>query len=191
MLYIVRHFLGEDWQPREVGIEAAEVPETVASVLPGTRIVPAQTAGYMRLPKTGLLAEWDKAGKAEKAASSGALRELDRIELPAMVREIVETYLQDGCPTLVETAALIGTSSRTLKRNLASQGLTYSTLVEQARFSKARALLEDADAPMIDIAWALGYSDPSHFSRAFRRMVGAAPSTYRKWLASGALDSRA
>ena len=189
LLYIVRHFLGEDWLPREVGIEAAEVPETVASVLPGTRIVPAQTTGYLRLPKTGLLAEWDQAGDAEKAASSGALRELDRIELPALIREIVETYIQDSCPTLVATAAMIGTSSRTLNRHLATQGLTYSTLIEQTRFAVAKPLLEDPDNPLIDIAAAVGYSDPSHFSRAFKRIAGVTPSSYRDWFASGALVS--
>jgi AraC-like DNA-binding protein len=41
-------------------------------------------------------------------------------------------------------------------------------------------LLQDTDNSITDIANLLGYSDPSHFARAFRRMSGVSPGEYQK-----------
>jgi AraC-like DNA-binding protein len=70
-------------------------------------------------------------------------------------------------------------SVRTLQRNLAKAGLTYSKVVEYARFEAAAEMLARPDLKIIDIAYSLGYEDPSHFSRAFRRMIGQSPREFR------------
>jgi AraC-like DNA-binding protein len=64
-------------------------------------------------------------------------------------------------------AEIVGTSVRTLQRELAAVGLTYSSLIDQARFGKAVSLLRAADAKIIDVAFATGYANPAHFTRAY------------------------
>jgi AraC-like DNA-binding protein len=41
-------------------------------------------------------------------------------------------------------------------------------------------LLEDPDAKILDIAFQLGYSDPAHFTRAFRKWTSISPNAYRE-----------
>jgi AraC-like DNA-binding protein len=79
----------------------------------------------------------------------------------------------------------IGLSARSVRRRLADHGTTYSELVTQVRLSIVKELLEEPDSKIIDAAAAVGYSDPSHFSRAFRRVGGVTPRQYRDAVLSG------
>ena len=83
-------------------------------------------------------------------------------------------------------APLIGLSARSVRRLLAEDGITYSELVVQVRLSIVKELLDDPHTKIIDAAAAVGYSDPSHFCRAFRRVVGVTPRQYREAARSGA-----
>ena len=76
-------------------------------------------------------------------------------------------------------ATLVGASRRTLQRHLQQRGQSVSRLLEEARRERALHLLQ-SPARVIDVAFELGYNDPSHFTRAFRRWTGAAPSAYRQ-----------
>ena len=55
-----------------------------------------------------------------------------------------------------------------------------SIVVDRARFDVASRLLTESEAPSIQVAYATAYSDPSHFSRAFRRIAGVSPREYRQ-----------
>lgn len=59
-------------------------------------------------------------------------------------------------------------------------GLSYSGLIDVARFENAVKLLRDSDAKVIDVAFASGYADPAHFTRAFRRISGVTPREFRE-----------
>ena len=68
----------------------------------------------------------------------------------------------------------------TLKRKLATFGVTYSDLLDEQRLEAALLQLR-ADAASIDaIAERLGYSDTANFGRAFRRWTGISPAAYRR-----------
>ena len=81
-----------------------------------------------------------------------------------------------------------GLGVRTFQRRLAFQGVAYSDLVADVRRDLARDMLADRSQSQIDISMALGYSDASNFSRAFKSGVGMTPSQYRKSV-PGALPS--
>ena len=69
----------------------------------------------------------------------------------------------------------------TLKRchKLAWQGLSYSDLITHIRVDVAAGLLRDPALRIIDIALEVGYDDPSHFARAFRKVSGITPRAFR------------
>jgi AraC-like DNA-binding protein len=58
--------------------------------------------------------------------------------------------------------------------------VSYSDLVDGRRCKAACEALEHTQQSIKDIAAALGYSDPTHFSRAFRRIAGLNPRQYRQ-----------
>jgi AraC-like DNA-binding protein len=100
-------------------------------------------------------------------------------EFTELVRLVLEFLLRQGNADVVNLVALIGTSRRTLQRHLLERGKTFSELLDRVRLDMARRLLEDSSIKVIDVAYALGYSDPSHFSRAFRRWTELTPSAWR------------
>lgn len=76
-------------------------------------------------------------------------------------------------------AARLGLTRRTLQRRLAAEGTTFERLCQQMLASQACTLLQDPGRPVTEIALALGYGDPAHFTRAFRRWTGVSPSQWR------------
>jgi len=71
-------------------------------------------------------------------------------------------------------------SSRKLQRRLESAGTTFNTLLNEIRQDLAQKYLKEQDTTMTEIAFLLGFSESSAFSRAFRRWMGVSPSAYRK-----------
>ncbi|MCC0031600.1 MAG: helix-turn-helix domain-containing protein [Brucellaceae bacterium] len=74
-----------------------------------------------------------------------------------------------------------GLAERTLQRRFsAATGLALSTYVQELRVEKARGLLERSAMPVNEICWAVGYEDPSAFSRLFKAISGVSAGDYRK-----------
>jgi len=85
-----------------------------------------------------------------------------------------------GFRSLQEVASGLHVSTRTLKRRLAAQGVTYSEVLEEQRREKALLLLRSPSLSLDEVAEQLGYSDTSNFRRAFRRWTGVSPAAYRR-----------
>ncbi|MGH6675101.1 MAG: helix-turn-helix transcriptional regulator, partial [Xanthobacteraceae bacterium] len=66
-----------------------------------------------------------------------------------------------------------------LQRLLSDHGATFNQLVGETLLRRAKVLLDDGATPITEIALELGYRDPAHFTRAFRRWMGVSPSAYR------------
>ncbi len=94
------------------------------------------------------------------------------------VRRAVST--SDGFRSLHEVAHEVHVSPRTLKRQLAEQGLTFSTLSVEARRDRAIMLLRSSDLSIGEIADRLGYATPTGFIRAFQSWTTMSPSVYRR-----------
>ncbi|CAN5747268.1 AraC family transcriptional regulator [soil metagenome] len=91
------------------------------------------------------------------------------------VRRAIATHL-DHQPELSPTAIArsLGISARTLRRHLEQEGLTLRTALDDVRRERADELLA-AGTSVKEIAFALGFSEPSAFSRAYKRWTGVAP----------------
>jgi AraC-like DNA-binding protein len=67
------------------------------------------------------------------------------------------------------------------RRHLGRAPLAY---VRERRIAWAEALLAGGERAVAEVARAVGYEDPAHFSRVFRRSVGTPPSRFRRELAA-------
>ncbi|GAA3919088.1 AraC family transcriptional regulator [Litoribacillus peritrichatus] len=71
-------------------------------------------------------------------------------------------------------------SSRSLRRHLNSQGVSYKTLLENERKRIALKRVEKQDITIEKLAIELGYQSAASFSRAFKRWFGIAPNLYKQ-----------
>lgn len=107
---------------------------------------------------------------------------LDALAPVSGVCEQVKAFIADHLPEndlgLDAMAARLGMSPRTLQRRLRAEGASLHGLVEQVRRERAIAFLGTSMASG-EIAYLLGYSEPSAFHRAFKRWTGATPEAFR------------
>jgi AraC-like DNA-binding protein len=82
--------------------------------------------------------------------------------------------------TFAETAKLLGTTTRTLRRQLRQQGTSFRELVDELRAQIAVKYLRDTIMTNEEIATAVGFSDSANFRHAFRRWTGKTPGEFRR-----------
>ena len=71
-------------------------------------------------------------------------------------------------------------SRNTLYRKLKAEGVSFHDLVDQVREEKAMRYLKSGKHSLSEIAFLLGFSELSAFSRAFKRWTGDSPANYLK-----------
>jgi AraC-like DNA-binding protein len=103
----------------------------------------------------------------------------DATSLATRVRRELGSALSSGEPTQTEIARRLALSERTLQRHLKAEGHNFAELLDSVRKELARSYLRDAALSVSEVAFLLGYSEPSSFHRAFRRWEGEAPSEFR------------
>ncbi len=190
LVAVVRAFAGSSWSPPEIAFASpAPLSRYASERFPNTRLLVGQEAAWITVPR-GMLSLTARSGRPRPAKADPEFDAELADDAPCGLRRILGTYLSEGCPTIDFAAELAGVSVRTFQRKLGAHGLTYSDLVQQARFDVAAKLLRTTDAKMLEIAYEGGYDDPSHFSRAFRRMAGCSPREYRRQRARDASQHR-
>ena len=111
-----------------------------------------------------------------------------RHDLRASVRDrvsaAIRARLPEGFPPLDAVAQELRLPVNVIHRELHFDGTSYTTLVEAARRDLAISYLRQRQLSFTDIAFLLGYSELSAFSRAVRRWTGASPRSTRARLLS-------
>jgi AraC-like DNA-binding protein len=87
--------------------------------------------------------------------------------------------LATAAPTVEQIAVELGTSARSLHRQLAAEGTTYQRVLDGLRRDQAIRAVGDGE-PFKAIAAAVGFADPRAFRRAFKRWTGATPQQFRQ-----------
>ncbi|PYE86579.1 AraC family transcriptional regulator [Phyllobacterium leguminum] len=103
----------------------------------------------------------------------------------AEIIESVERVLRqklDSRNHISKVARALGMSERTLRRRLAESGVSFQSILDGLRKNRALELLSNQNMPVDQIAFAVGFSDPHNFRRAFRRWTGATPGALRAHL---------
>ncbi len=179
---IVRAVAGATWCPKEMTFVSRMAPHDVArEAFPNTRILTSR-AHTSVLVERELLARPCTSGVARDTCDYGELIEDDHtLDAIGTIREIVKPYLRDRPLQVSNLADILGVSERTLQRHLSKQGQSFSRIVDEARYQVASELLKNSGIKIAEIAFMAGYQNPSHFSRAFRRLAGVSPIEYRKF----------
>jgi AraC-like DNA-binding protein len=107
------------------------------------------------------------------------LARLDKTDVMARFRASLLERMTSGELSEDNLARDLNMSRRSLQRRLAEAEATYQSLVDETRRDLALRYLEDPQKSATDIAFLLGYSQQSAFTRAFRRWTGTSPSEYR------------
>ncbi|MEE1609783.1 AraC family transcriptional regulator [Microvirga sp. CF3016] len=95
------------------------------------------------------------------------------------IRRLLRTRLTGNRCSADDIAHVLAMHRRTLSRRLKETGMGYRAIASEIRFEIARQLLADTHVPLAQIAVALGYSEASAFTRAFRRWSGQTPTAWR------------
>lgn len=96
-----------------------------------------------------------------------------------LVENTIAPLLPHAEATTRTVAKRIGLSERTFARRLAAEGLSFGEILDQLRRDLAVRYLEE-DIQASQIAWLLGFHQPSSFSHACRRWTGKSPSEFRR-----------
>lgn len=96
------------------------------------------------------------------------------------VTRLVRTMLPTGGLDLGLVSDQLALHRRTLQRQLADRGVSFSSLVDQVRREEAERYLRQTDMPLGQLAGVLGLSEQSALTRACRRWFGASPSRVRR-----------
>lgn len=178
-----RDALGPDWVPQAISLAwdcdhlLPEMPQ-----LRDANVVTGTGHTYIELSHSDLRAPFPVRPGAFRDAGLSSADEFDPIpskliDLAAMQLERLIAGNQISLPLLAET---LGLPARTLQYHLAQSGMSYRDMLGEARFRLATDWLSTTDKPIAEIANDLGYRDASNFARAFQKMCGLSPRSYRR-----------
>lgn len=182
----VRSLVGGQWLPERIEVSVAD--PAVLRALPSYRNVdtrPVPRGTNITIPIRRLMAPLRSFSEHGTHISRPELTNSADLDYLESLRLIMKSYARVGELSVYRIAKASGTSKRTLQRRLNGLGLSYSIVADQVRSEVAGALLINApDLGITQIGYELGYRDPGSFSRAFRRVSGYTPVTYRRKFAS-------
>ncbi|WP_299354278.1 AraC family transcriptional regulator [uncultured Shimia sp.] len=164
-------------------------PEKVVLVLCDPTVLPSRYDGFQTLtgnkmgPKILFPSDWLAMGLSKEGGVS-EIRETSSVQKSddflAGFRHLLEQVVGNRALNVHEAAALVQMSSKKLNRQLASYGTNASSEISHIKMRYAKDTLSKTDRSIEEIASALGYRDPSNFSRAFSNIYGLSPSQFRK-----------
>jgi AraC-like DNA-binding protein len=184
---VLRSLAGDSWCPRELTfVSRSAPPHAVSEAFPNTRILVGQPHTTLLVGRADLARAAVAPEVTAREASEWLQSEAEHISqteewmLPSILSQIIQPYLNGGRTDLGFAAEILGMSKRTLQRRLQQNGLSYSEILQEARFQFAHSLLRDPNVTITDVAMASGYGSPQHFTRAFRGFTGVTPTVYRQ-----------
>lgn len=185
VLNLLRHALGPQWSPKEVHFEHPR-PENWHEHCKyyDAPVYFDQPVNSLFIPRADLLRPMPESDPVLLMVMQDAMRRLNQSSQPLSVveqaRSAVRQHLPQGEPVLEQVAEALGMSGGSLQRRLGEASLNFSRLVEGVRQELATHYLAQRHLPISELAFLLGYSEVSAFSRAFRRWFGSSPRAWRQ-----------
>ena len=124
----------------------------------------------------------NKNGLAEKEVGS-TNRQIPQQEDAFLkkVKDIMQNHLSDPQFSITQLAQKIALSNTQLHRKVvALTGQPPIKLMKTMRINKAKELLLTTTSTISEVAYQVGFSDPSYFSKTFKSAQGLSPKDYRQ-----------
>lgn len=96
------------------------------------------------------------------------------------IEGLISQLLPTGRCTLEHIANFLSISVRTAQNRLSAEHTSFQQLLEKVRREQAIHHLSKRDMSLTQLAYALGYSELSAFSRSFKRWYGCSPALWQK-----------
>ena len=112
----------------------------------------------------------------------GYLARLDKSDVINGVKQKIIEYLPDGDCDRDKVASALCMSPTTLQAKLSQRGTNFQQLFDNTRKELACSYLGQGKATrsVTEIAFLLGFTDTSNFTRAFKRWTGKSPTDFRQ-----------
>jgi AraC-like DNA-binding protein len=112
------------------------------------------------------------------------LANLEKSDTVNQVKAAIIDRLPSGEIAQQDVAPLVNMSVRSLQRRLKTLGTSFQKLLDLTRRELAQNYIRDMETDLSEIAFMLGFSEHSAFSRAFKRWTGRSPKETRDALRS-------
>lgn len=181
----MRALVGSEWTPLAVEFENRE-PECadeyaqifgqrIAYDRPSNRIAISANTLYRRIPEAD--------ARLFQILCKVADRERDEVrdsvDIIVRTRRAIAEMLGQGKVDLETMAGALELQPRQLQWRLSQHGTTFEAELGLMRQRMAARYLTETDESVTDIAFMLGFSEVSAFTRAAHRWFGMSPSSYR------------
>lgn len=117
--------------------------------------------------------------KATDRIAEQYLEALDPHKVASQVRRLLVTLLPAGKADQDRVASQLHRSTSTLQRQLQAEGTSYRDVLDDTRKGLAEEYLRQGKLSHAQIAYLLGFSDQSNFSRAFKRWTHKSPRAFQ------------
>lgn len=107
------------------------------------------------------------------------LEQMDRSDIVNRVRRYIIEDLPSGKLSKQAVADKMHMSARNLQLKLAAENTSFQDTLDGTRRNLATGYMQQSHLAITEIAYLLGFSDASNFTRAFRRWFGQSPRSYR------------
>src|SRR3954470_15072033 len=183
LLGIVRELLGRQWEPLSICFThrpPASLDAHVAAF--GPRLQFGHEFSGLIFYATELDAANTAADPLLRPYAQQLLRALPAppaATVTGQVTQLVEMLLPLGRCSTQQAARNLGVTQRTLHRQLATEGTSFSAIVHDIRENLAERYISAERYSLTEVSELLGFTAPSAFSRWFHQRFGVSPTRWR------------
>ncbi|MGF1702252.1 AraC family transcriptional regulator [Photobacterium makurazakiensis] len=165
LLGLLRKYLGNTWKPDYLVMENNSPPQAkIVGQTKQYRVITGQKCNYIPVECAIETLHFQSETQSRSCLSS-------RLE------HIIDIFWQHESFSLEFVAHLFGVSERTLQRLFIDQGSSFRDYINKKKLKKSLELLKEGMS-VNDVAFELGYSDPSNFTRALKKQINMTPRQY-------------
>lgn len=179
VLNLLRRAAGPVWDSEQVRLTVCDVAALPKRYM-GVHIIGGDRMGItVRFPSAWLVEPFNRDDFLRQNGNGDRTIDLPKQFLDAL-RHVITPHLHEPELGLAAIAAWVGTSPQSLQRRLRAGGTTLTAVVRELKKDQAIEDLLGTSRSIGDIAAALGFDNPTSFTRAFKTWTGLPPRAYRK-----------